>query len=100
MLYSDNIVSHKRHNNGKLDTIIVILLSGFANVLASMIEYYLELLVCFEDKIEQIEEIKREKIFLRVFKIILREIKIRVILFFILRNSSIFLLYILFIYIF
>ena len=83
MLYSDNIVSHKRHNNGKLDTIIVILLSGFANVLASMIEYYLELLVCFEDKIEQIKEIRRENIFLRVFKIILREIKIRVILFFV-----------------
>ena len=83
MLYSDNIVSHKRHNNGKLDTIIIISLSGFANILASIIEYYLELLVCFEDKIEQIKEIRRENIFLRVFKIILREIKIRVIIYFV-----------------
>ena len=83
MLFSDNIVSHKRYNNGKLDTIIIISLSGFANILASIIEYYLELLVCFEDKIEQIKEIRRENIFLRVFKIILREIKIRVILFFV-----------------
>ena len=83
MLFSDNIVSHKRYNNGKLDTIIIISLSGFANILSSMIEYYLELLVCFEDKIEQIKEIKRENIFLRVFKIILREIKIRVIIYFV-----------------
>ena len=83
LLYSDNIVSHKRHNNGQLDTIVVLLLSSFANILASIISYYLNLLVCFEEKIEQIKEIRKEFIFLRVFYIILIEMKIRVIIFFI-----------------
>ena len=83
MLYSDNIVSHKSHNNGKLDTIIVLLLSAFANILSSIIGYYLELLIGFEERIIDIKEIKKEIIFLRVFKIIMREIIIRVIIFFI-----------------
>ena len=83
MLYSDNIVSHKRHNNGKLDTIIVLLLSAFANILSSIIGYYLELLIGFEERIIDIKEIKKEIIFLRVFKIIMREMIIRVIIFFI-----------------
>ena len=82
LLYSDNIVSHKRHN-GRIDTILVISLSAFANILASMIGYYLQLLIGFEEKINQIKEIKYEKEFLRVFNIILREVKIRVIIFFI-----------------
>ena len=83
ILYSDNIVSHKSHNNGKLDTIIVFLLSAFANILSSIIEYYLEPLIGFEERIMDIKEIKKEIIFLRVFKIIMREIIIRVIIFFI-----------------
>ena len=83
LLYSDNIVSHKSHNNGKLDSIIVISLSAFANILASIIGYYLEILICFEEKLFQIKEIKREIVFLRVFKIINREIIIRVLIFFI-----------------
>ena len=82
LLYSDNIVSHKRHN-GRIDTILIISLSAFANILASMIGYYLQLLIGFEEKINQIKEIKYEKEFLRVFNIILREVKIRVIIFFI-----------------
>ena len=48
-----------------------------------MIGYYLDLLLGFEEKIYQIKEIRYEKEFLRVFNIILREIKIRVIIFFI-----------------
>ena len=83
MLYCDKIVSHKSHNNGKLDIFVSISLSAFANILASLIGYYLDLLVGFEEKIYQIKEIRYEKEFLRVFNIILREIKIRVIIFFI-----------------
>ena len=84
ILYSDNIVSHKSHNNGKLDTIITLSLSAFANILSSIIDYYLGHLIGFEERIFQIKEIKKEFIFLRVFKIIYREIIIRVIIFFIL----------------
>ena len=84
ILYSDNIVSHKSHNNGKLDTIIILSLSAFANILSSIIGYYIGLLIGFEERILQIKEIKREIIFLRVFKIIFREIIVRVVVFFIL----------------
>ena len=83
ILYSDHIVSHKRHNNGKLDLIVVFLLSAFSNIFASIIDYYLELLIGFEEKLNDIKEIKKEIEFLRVSKLILREIKFRVILFFI-----------------
>ena len=83
ILYSDHIVSHKRHNNGKLDLIVVFLLSAFSNIFASIIDYYLELLIGFEEKLNCIKEIKKEIAFLRVTKLILKEIKIRVILFFI-----------------
>ena len=86
ILYSDQIVSHKRHNNGRLDYIVVFLLSAFCNILAGIIDYYLELLIGFEEKLNDIKEIKKENAFLRVSNIILREIKIRVILFFIFEN--------------
>ena len=83
LLYSDQIVSHRRHNDGKLDFFISLLLSSFSNILASIIGYYLQLLIGFEERINKIKEIKKEIVFLRVFKIIYREIIIRVIIFFI-----------------
>ena len=61
---------------------MVFLLSGFSNILSSIIDYYLELLIGFEEKLLNIKEIKKEFIFLRVFSIILREAIIRVIIFF------------------
>ena len=82
ILYSDQVVYHKSHNNGKLDLIIVFLLSALANILSSIIGYYLERLIDFEEKINKIKDIKKEFVFLRVFKIILREIIVRVIIFF------------------
>ena len=90
LLYSDQIVSHKRHNNGQLDYIVILSLSAFSNIFASIIDYYLELLIGFEEKINDIKDIKKEIPFLRVSKIILREVTIRVILFFIIENVIIF----------
>ena len=82
LLYSDQIVSHKRHNYGRLDFLISLILSVFSNIFASIIGYYLERLIGFEEKLNNIKEIKKEIHFLRVFKIIMREIIIRVIIFF------------------
>ena len=82
MLYSDNIVSHKSHHNGKIDAFVILSLSAFANILASIIGYYLDRLVGFEEKISRIKEIKNEINYLKFSKIMLREIKIRVIIFF------------------
>ena len=90
ILYSDQIVSHKSHNNHQLDLVIVFLLTAFANIFASIIDYYLLKLIDIEEKIYQIKEIKKEIEFLRVFKIILREIIVRVILFFLIEIVIIF----------
>ena len=90
ILYSDHIVSHKRHNNGQLDYIVILFLSAFSNILACIIDYYLGLLIGFEEKINDIKDIKKEIPFLRVSKIILREITIRVIIFFFIENIIIF----------
>ena len=84
ILYSDNIVSHKSHNNGQLDFIVVLILTIFSNIISSIIGYYLECLIDFEEKINLIKDIKIEKEFLRVFNIIIREAIIRVVIFFIL----------------
>ena len=84
LLYSDNIVSHKSHNNGQLDFIIVFFLTIFSNIFASIIGYYLERLIDIEERIYKIKDIKIEKEFLRVLNIILREVSVRVIIFFIL----------------
>ena len=34
LVYSDSIVSHKRHNDGRLDFIVVILLTLLSNILS------------------------------------------------------------------
>ena len=91
ILYSDHIVAHKRHNNGQLDYIIILFLSAFSNIFACIIDYYLELLIGFEEKINGIKDIKKEFPYLRVSKIMLREITIRVIIFFLIENVIIFL---------
>ena len=90
ILYSDQIVAHKRHNNGQLDYIIILFLSAFSNIFACIIDYYLEMLIGFEEKINAIKDIKKEIPFLRVSKIMLREITIRVIIFFLIENVIIF----------
>ena len=81
LLYSDQIVSQKRHNNGKLDFLVSIVLSSMSNIIASIIDYYLQHLIGFEERMDNIKEIKNEIIFLKVFQIIYREIIIRVIIF-------------------
>jgi hypothetical protein len=85
LLYSDQIVSHKRHNNGRLDSAMVFLLSFLSNILSSIIGYYLNILIGFEDKLQNIKDIKKEIIFFRVLRIILREVVIRIIIFFIIQ---------------
>ena len=85
LLYSDSIVSHKRHNDGRLDFIIVISLTLLSNILSSIAGYYLDILVSFEGRIQNIKEIKKEIIFFKVLHLILREVLVRVVIFFIIQ---------------
>ena len=42
LLYSDEVVSNKYHNNGKLDFIVCLSLSLISNIVTSIISYYLK----------------------------------------------------------
>ena len=57
-LYSDKIVSHKYHNNGKLDFIITLCLPLISNIIVSIICNYLNFSNKVEEGLEQLKEIK------------------------------------------
>ena len=63
LLYSDEIVSHKYHNNGRLDFIVSIVLSLLSNIITSIIIFYINISNVIEEKLELIIEIKNRKYF-------------------------------------
>ena len=75
LLFSDSVISHKFHNNGKLDDIVNFTLSIASNILSLLIEHYISLLIRYEEIIDYIKEIKKEYEFIKVsnryYKIIL-----------------------------
>ena len=58
ILYSDDIISHKYHNEGKLDLALSLLLSLSSNIITSIILHYTSYLKGLEEKLEMIMEIK------------------------------------------
>ena len=78
LLFSDSVISHKFHNNGKLDDIVNFTLSIASNLLSLLIEHYISLLIRYEEIIDQIKEVKKEYEFIKVsnryYKIILFQI--------------------------
>ena len=58
LLFSDDIVSHKYHNNGELDIIVTLVLSILSNIITSIICYYLKYSKGIEERIDLIKEIK------------------------------------------
>ena len=83
LLYSDEIVSHKYHNNGNLDFIVTFTLSILSNIITSIICYFLENSPLIEERFEQIIEIKKEFDYLKTLKKFFRNLKIKIIIFFI-----------------
>ena len=59
--YSDEIVSHKYHSNGKLDLSITIGLAFVSILLTLIIIYYLKRGIVFKRRMRKILEIKNEK---------------------------------------
>lgn len=68
LLFSDSVITHKFHNNGKLDNIVTLTLTISSNLLSLLLEHYISLLVRYEEVMEQIKEIKQEYVFLKVCK--------------------------------
>ena len=81
LLYSDDVVSHKYHNNGKLDYIVTISISMVSNVISSLFSHFLEFSDKLGERLEQIGEIRQECKYLYAFKKLLKYIKIRMIFF-------------------
>ena len=83
LLYSDEIVSHKYHNNGKLDFIVSFSISIISNIISSIVCYFLEYSPLIEQRLEQITEIKVEYDYLKILHKFFRNLKIKISIFFI-----------------
>ena len=81
LLYSDKVVSHKSHNNGKLEFIVVLTITLSSKIILSVIRYFLNYLIEFQEKLNLIVEIRDEFIFYKILKKFIREIVIKKILF-------------------
>ena len=81
LFYSDEIVSKKYHNNGKLDFVITLLLSIVSNIFSSIIMYYLVYSETFEERLEDVKEIKKENKYLYALKKFLKYIKLKIMVF-------------------
>ena len=81
-LYTDEIVSNKYHNNGKLDFIVSLALSLLSNIINSIICYFLNFSKGVEERLEQILEIKIEFGYLFAFNKFIKILKIKVMLYF------------------
>ena len=82
LLYSDEVVSNKYHNNGELDFIVCLILSILSNIVTSIFCYYLKYTRGIEEKIKIILEIKYKMHCYRNIKRLLSYLRIKFICFF------------------
>ena len=78
IFYSDDIISHKFHNKGKLDFIVSFLLSFSAIIISSILLHFTSYLKGLEEKIELMMEIKVEYKVLQILSNFMLYIKIKV----------------------
>ena len=81
MLYTDQVVSHKSHNNGKLEILVVLTITIASKIILSIIKYFINFLIEFEEKLILIGEIRDEFIFFKILIKFIKEIVIKIILF-------------------
>ena len=81
LLYSDEVVSNKYHNNGNLDLIVTIVLSLLSNVITSIVCYYINYSKGIDERWELITELKIKKYFIKNAEIFFKYLKIKFIVF-------------------
>ena len=81
--YSDDVISHKYHNNGRIDFIITLLITLSSNIITSIICHFLNSSNWIEHKIENISEIRNEYKYLKIINKFFKILKIKMICFFI-----------------
>ena len=83
LLYTDDVVSNKYHNNGELDIIVTLTLSIVSNIVSSIFCYYIKYSRGIEDRINLILEIKYRREFYRNIRRLLFYLRIKFVCFFI-----------------
>ena len=83
LLYSDEVVSNKYHNNGELDIFVTIFLSLLSNLITSIICYYIKCSKGIDERTDLIKEIKRKKYYLCNVIKFFKYLRIKFIFFFI-----------------
>ena len=81
LLYSDEIVSHKYHNNGKLEFVVSLVLSLLSNIFSSIIGYYFDYSELIEERLEQVLEMNKSPYYQRVMDNFLKRLKLKMLLF-------------------
>ena len=81
LLYSDDVVSNKYHNNGKLDFAVSLLLSILSNIVTSMIFYCIKYSRGIEERMKLILEIKYKMHCYRNIKRFFKYLKIKLVCF-------------------
>ena len=61
LLYTDDVVSNKYHNNGELDLIVTLTLSIISNIATSIFGYYIKYSRGIEERINLITEIRNKR---------------------------------------
>ena len=83
LLYTDDVISNKYHNNGELDLIVTLTLSIASNIITSIICYYIKYSRGIEERIKNILEIKYRVSYYKNLRRLLLYLKIKFICFFI-----------------
>ena len=78
LLYSDEVVSHKYHNNGKLDFIVSLILSLLSNIFSSIVCYFLNYSEIIEERLDQILQMKRAYNYPIILNKFLKRLKLKV----------------------
>ena len=98
LLYTDDIVSEKYHNNGQLNFFTTIFLSLTSNIISSIIMYFIRKLVSYNEYFSRlVRDLKKKNEYIMAFTKLYFILKIKIFLFFIISFilSLIFSLYLL-----
>ena len=85
LLYSDEVISNKYHNNGELDFFVSLVISILSNIVTSIFCYFVKYSRGIEERIKLILEIREQFHFVRNINIFLSILKTKFIFYFILQ---------------
>ena len=84
LLYSDEVISQKYHNNGKLNFITSVTLSLISNIISNIVLWMIKRLTSYHEYLlSMTKEIKRKKIYILTFQKLYKLTKITIYTFFI-----------------